>query len=289
MKKLILCLIILLLITGCKEKKKEIEKDMRTDRHLVKALYRYGGGELGGHEEIELKIINNEEVRVTFSGKADHSSKEKTKQYTFPRQAIEKLESYIETRKFCDIPDKGYETYELLDGNYSWYLLNYSDGDSISFDSLLDMDSYDSESCRKFREYLYALTQSDAIPDLEITEKDKIRVSGNGITLTFELNDSSASKDLLRQINRDYELMPYSDNEMYFNPEEKLDVFDTPLAPGGKQGTLAYYAPWNNVVIFTGDYSPASGLYLLGQLEDEAYQLKETLQEGTYRIFIYQD
>lgn len=289
MKKLILPIIILILLTGCKETRVEKEKDMRTDRHLVKAIYRYGGGELGGHEEIELKIANNEEVTVTFSTKADHSSKEKTKQYTFPREVIEKLESYIGTRSFCEIPNKEYETYELLDGDYGWYMVKYSDGDSISFDSLLDMDSYDMESCRQFREYLYALIEGDTIPDFEISEGNKIRVAGNGMTLTFELNDSSASRDLIKLINKDFELKPYSNNEMYFNPEEELDVSDTPLAPGGGEGTLGYYAPWNNVVIYTGDYSPASGLYILGQLEDEPYQLKQRLEEGTYHIFVYED
>ena len=56
----------------------------------------------------------------------------------------------------------------------------------------------------------------------------------------------------------------YSTNEKIFYPPEELDVSDAPQAGGGA-GTLAYYQPWGDVVMFYGDFSPSGGLYGLGE------------------------
>ena len=60
------------------------------------------------------------------------------------------------------------------------------------------------------------------------------------------------------------EVEDYSTNEKIFYPPQELDVSDAPQA-GGAVGTLAYYAPWGDIVMFYDDASPASGLYILGQ------------------------
>lgn len=44
----------------------------------------------------------------------------------------------------------------------------------------------------------------------------------------------------------------------------ELDTADTPTA-SGSAGTLAYYAPWGDVVMFYGSYSENPSLYELGQ------------------------
>ena len=38
---------------------------------------------------------------------------------------------------------------------------------------------------------------------------------------------------------------------------------NTPLS-NAQTGTLAYYAPWGNIVMFYGDFGTANGLYELG-------------------------
>lgn len=43
----------------------------------------------------------------------------------------------------------------------------------------------------------------------------------------------------------------------------KLDTTDTPSA-NAKKGTLAYYAPWGDVVMFYDNFGTASDLYELG-------------------------
>ena len=48
------------------------------------------------------------------------------------------------------------------------------------------------------------------------------------------------------------------------NDSAELDTDGSPLAEGGA-GTLAYYAPWGDVVMFYGDYSANPSLFELGQ------------------------
>ena len=52
--------------------------------------------------------------------------------------------------------------------------------------------------------------------------------------------------------------------EKIFYPPNELDTDGSPLAEGGA-GTLAYYAPWGDVVMFYGDYSANPSLFELGQ------------------------
>jgi hypothetical protein len=94
--------------------------------------------------------------------------------------------------------------------------------------------------------------------------KMKIKVLSNGKTSLFQLNNSTASKSLYGQLPLKLKVKDYSDDEKIFYPPKKLDTSDTPSA-NGRTGTLAYYAPWGDVVMFYKDFGTASGLYELGQ------------------------
>lgn len=101
-----------------------------------------------------------------------------------------------------------------------------------------------------------------------------IEVIANSGTAIFILNNSSAASALYEQLPLQLDLQDYGDNEKIFYPSEKLDTSNTPMAKGGV-GTLAYYAPWGDVVIFYKDFRPARGLYELGQLMSHPENLKE--------------
>ncbi|WP_020586456.1 cyclophilin-like fold protein [Desulfobacter curvatus] len=73
----------------------------------------------------------------------------------------------------------------------------------------------------------------------------------------------------------------YSNNEKIFYPPEKLDITATPKAKA-KAGTLAYYAPWGNVVMFFGNFGSASGLYELGHAVSGQEYIKE--MSGTIEL-----
>ena len=91
----------------------------------------------------------------------------------------------------------------------------------------------------------------------------KINVKANGNTTVFELNNSPAAKELYAQLPLSITVENYSNNEKIFYPPKKLNTTDTPQADA-QAGTLAYYAPWGDVVMFYGSFGSAAGLYELG-------------------------
>lgn len=91
----------------------------------------------------------------------------------------------------------------------------------------------------------------------------QITIEANGVKTIFELNNSNAAKELLEQLPMKIEVENYSHNEKIFYPSKKLSTVDTPMA-NAKNGTIAYYAPWGDVVMFYKDFGSASGLYELG-------------------------
>lgn len=93
--------------------------------------------------------------------------------------------------------------------------------------------------------------------------KRQISITNHNITILFELNDSQASQDLYNQLPIEVNVENFSDNEKTFYPE-KLNTTNTPLADA-KKGTLCYYAPWGDVVMFYKDYGKGSQLYELGE------------------------
>jgi hypothetical protein len=93
----------------------------------------------------------------------------------------------------------------------------------------------------------------------------KISVKANGNTTVFELNNSPAARDLYVQLPLSITVENYSSNEKIFYPPKKLNTTETPLADA-RTGTLAYYAPWGDVVMFYGSFGSAVGLYELGHV-----------------------
>ncbi len=92
----------------------------------------------------------------------------------------------------------------------------------------------------------------------------RITVKGNGKTTVFELNNSQAARDLYAQLPLRVKVENYSSNEKIFYPPKKLRTADTPKADA-QAGTLAYYKPWGDVVMFFDRFEAAAGLYELGR------------------------
>jgi hypothetical protein len=114
-----------------------------------------------------------------------------------------------------------------------------------------------------FARQVTAQVQKDESNTAEMQTTMKVRVTANSKTTVFELNNSQAAKDLYAQLPLSIKVEDYSDNEKIFYPPKKLDTTDVPQADA-KAGTLAYYAPWGDVVMFYGNFGSASGLYELG-------------------------
>ena len=109
----------------------------------------------------------------------------------------------------------------------------------------------------------------------------KINVMANNALIVFELNDSEASKQLIEQLPLEIKVEDYASNEKIFYPPNKLNTSNTPLA-NAKNGTLAYYAPWGDVVMFYKDFGSAGGLYELGKCMSGCEAIKAL--SGTIKI-----
>lgn len=109
-----------------------------------------------------------------------------------------------------------------------------------------------------------------------------IEVKGNAGSIIYRLNNSTAADDLWNQLPMTLNVDNFSTNEKIFYPGRELRTVNTPLAEGGS-GTLAYYRPWGNIVMFYDRFSPNSSLYELG----EAISGEENIGRLTGRISVH--
>lgn len=110
----------------------------------------------------------------------------------------------------------------------------------------------------------------------------KISVTAAGNTTVFKLNDSGAAKSLYAQLPLSITVEDYAGKEKIFYPPKKLDTADTPQGAAHEAGTLAYYAPWGDVVMFYERFGAAAGLYTLGHAVSGAEQIQK--MSGAIRI-----
>ena len=103
-------------------------------------------------------------------------------------------------------------------------------------------------------------------------------------SIVFQLNDSSAAKSLYDQLPITIDIEDYSHNEKIFYPSKELDVSNTPMAKG-PAGTLAYYEPWGDVVMYYDACGGASGLYALGEAISGADRISQL--NGSIEIIKY--
>ena len=107
----------------------------------------------------------------------------------------------------------------------------------------------------------------------------KITIKSDTYTIVYKLNNSRAAKELYDQLPLTLKVENYSDNEKIFYPPKKLKTKDTPKS-GGSKGSLSYYAPWGDVVMFYDTAGSASGLYELGTVvsgEDDISKLSDKI------------
>lgn len=108
----------------------------------------------------------------------------------------------------------------------------------------------------------------------------KIQVTSKDYKVTFALNDTSAAISLYEQLPLTLNVENYSNNEKIFYAQ-KLDCTNV-IEGKCPTGTLAYFSPWGNVVMYYGPASKYPGLYILG----EAIEGQENIKKLTDQIHI---
>lgn len=104
-------------------------------------------------------------------------------------------------------------------------------------------------------------------------ENMKISVSDGKNKIVYELNASGQSKSLYSQLPLKVQIENYSTNEKIFYPKEKLPLKNG-IEGSGDSGTLAYFSPWGNIVLFYGKFSEYPGLFILGETVSGSENIK---------------
>lgn len=120
----------------------------------------------------------------------------------------------------------------------------------------------------------FSQPQNTTETEEENVETSQISVTCGDTQVVYELNDSPAAQSLLSQLPLTVEVEDFSTNEKVFYPPQELDTANTPLAEGGA-GTLAYYAPWGDVVLFYDSFSANGSLYGLGEAVSGAEDISQ--------------
>ena len=105
-------------------------------------------------------------------------------------------------------------------------------------------------------------------------ESVEIRVVSDAGEVVFALNDTSAARSLAGQLPLRAETELYGENEIVFHPEKPLDT-ENSTEGGGTAGYLGYFAPWDNIVMYYGDFEEYPGLYILGEAVSGAEYIKD--------------
>ena len=108
-----------------------------------------------------------------------------------------------------------------------------------------------------------------------------IKVISGQKEIVFALNDTSASNSLYQQLPLIVTIENYGSNEKVFQPPRKLNCVKAQEG-ACPTGSIAYFAPWNNVCMFYGDAPHYSGLYVIGKAVKNAEQIQYL--SGTVRI-----
>ena len=119
------------------------------------------------------------------------------------------------------------------------------------------------------------------IPEEKQEEIMRIKVTDGTNDVIFQLNDGSTAQSLYAQLPLTVNVENYGSNEKIFYPPEKLDTSDV-VEGSGPAGTLAYFSPWGNVVMYYGSFGAYLGLYILGDATEGAENIQNL--SGTITI-----
>ncbi|MBQ9463107.1 MAG: hypothetical protein IJU68_05555 [Bacteroidales bacterium] len=101
----------------------------------------------------------------------------------------------------------------------------------------------------------------------------QIQVTDGSHTVVFGLNNTPVAQSLYNQLPLTVDVSNYGSNEKIFYP-------GTPLSTDGgiegvcPAGTLAYFSPWGNVVMYYGPANKYTGLYIIGLATEGAEQIQ---------------
>lgn len=96
----------------------------------------------------------------------------------------------------------------------------------------------------------------------------KIKITLEDTVLTATLVDSQTTQDFISLLPLTLTLQDYAGTEKISDLPRRLSTEGAPTGSDPSVGDITYYAPWGNLAVFYRDFGYASGLVILGKLDD---------------------
>lgn len=123
--------------------------------------------------------------------------------------------------------------------------------------------------------------------NITMQETNTIQITTTDFTILVELEDNSATQDLIQRLPLTLTFEDFNGTEKISYLDSELDISNAPNSCTPKQGDLTYYAPWGNLAFFYHDFRQSSQLIPLGTIiEGEEYlQQLDTVESVTIELY----
>ena len=131
--------------------------------------------------------------------------------------------------------------------------------------------------------------QESSVKESEETKtKTTIKLQFDNREIVVELDDNSATRDLVSRLPLDVQFEDFNGTEKICYLDEDLDTSDVSTSCLPVQGTLAYYIPWGNICFFYQDFQESNNLAPLGKVVEGLEYLEELDQGSSVQISVEQ-
>lgn len=114
--------------------------------------------------------------------------------------------------------------------------------------------------------------------------KMKIRMTTGETVLTATMLDNATARDFVALLPTTLTLRDYAGTEKVSDLPWKLSTKGAPAGIDPSVGDITLYAPWGNLAIFYRDFGYASGLILLGKVDEGTDRLSQLKGKVTFEL-----
>jgi hypothetical protein len=122
------------------------------------------------------------------------------------------------------------------------------------------------------------ISTSTAQTVMERGHNHTVTLSIEGEEWSAILKESDVTREFIRLLPLYITLKDYEDSQKISGLPESLRVGSSPAGSDASAGEIAYYAPWDNLVIFYDDVQYTTGLVIMGYIDDNLEAFLEILK-----------
>lgn len=130
--------------------------------------------------------------------------------------------------------------------------------------------------------FLFTFMTLTASAHGEENDSMKIKISAGNTVLTATMLDNATSRDFMSLMPLTLTLKDYAGKEKVSDLPRKLSTQGAPSGSDPSVGDITLYAPWGNLAIFYKDFGYASGLIILGRIDEGGDKLAQLNGEATF-------